>query len=743
VSTRNRALSSWACLAVAASALGCGGSPRTGTREPAAGRLTELRLDDRPSLRLVARAGDPWSAVSYVLPHGLGAAALQPQFTQGLKKRGWPGLRVSALPYELRVEVLIAGPEQAARFVQELDGLLTSEAGDPRRSRSGLGTVALDAAELDKLCSSGVSMSLSSESSGGSLGDWQGTFAAVGAPQVLRAVEQAVEALPPRTLGPVAHFTLADAVGHSAAAPLPSGLTLLWLSPDAALVHAFASESRLGEATLQGRLGSAEAGWKLREVGARTLPGGACLRLELSAEGSVDAAALASALLSSEDEVRAFGERAQLLPALRRAALHRDPRDAASAAALDLLTARTPPIDRAWGVLLPAAISAQQFSSSVERLRSTKSSFELRVATEAGQDAVWLLAGSACSARPRSSTQASASTLWLDTVASTDPRPEDVRLQAWLSAEGEGLIGHATPLPFESSEALGRRVARAVARALTASRPTASVIAEQRAERWRRLSRQEQAGLLSWLDQSSPGAARWLEPLGSQLSLAHLPLDLVRSSPALLTRERLRVAVLGNAGGAQRAAIEQALRSWLMPFRPELDCAGPAAARSWQFGEHVVQTQATSPSVYLLVPLAAATRGLDAIGMLHLDRWLTRGEAAARPERPRARLHASPEGSLLLVELAANDDPAEAARLLRGAVERALLNPPSQADLESYRSRVDALSRTRRLDPRVRLIELWKGAQPRSTADTAALQAWLAQLRPERQIVVVPRRTGP
>ena len=106
-----------ASLALAVAACGGGGTGAPGAVTPTPSPVAQVqvvRSDDRPSLTLVDRQGDPAAAVAIAIAHDGGSAlsvAMASLMTHRLQASGWADVRssVDALGFEIAVSAPSAG----------------------------------------------------------------------------------------------------------------------------------------------------------------------------------------------------------------------------------------------------------------------------------------------------------------------------------------------------------------------------------------------------------------------------------------------------------------------------------------------------------------------------------------------------------------------------------------------------------------------------------------------------------
>ncbi|HWZ93041.1 MAG TPA: hypothetical protein VNW92_29485, partial [Polyangiaceae bacterium] len=426
-----------------------------------------------------------------------------------------------------------------------------------------------------------------------------------------------------------------------------------------------------------------------------------------------------------------------------------DPREAAARAAWRALTGRLEPgPERRLVALSVHAAERAAFSNSSGALndfesRPARAALETRVRAEPGQGELWLLVGSPCGTLGESNEDAGQSALALTLAA--QGATADVALEPWLTADAVGLLAHAARKSNESAVQLGERVARALARALAERDASGSALASAQGELFGAIGGAPRPGYARLLDALAPDHSAWLEPRGLWSSVAQANRDSVGARGRDLLRGPLRVAVLANQDDAQGAAAAHAFDRWLAPWRDDPRRCQATAERGARGAEITLAVAGDSggESAYVGVPFPSRLkydREAEAVAELlnAPNGTLARALSASHIS---AAAHASVIGggrvAALVVEIHASDDEAKKATLeVRRVLEHLAQSPLSADEFALVQRFAERRALAGSLDPRRRIVDLWRGAQAPAALSPIALRAFQATLSPAAQVVV-------
>jgi len=519
--------------------------------------------------------------------------------------------------------------------------------------------------------------------------------------------------------------------------------------------RALSSLSRLSDsdADLGSRLRTFLPGFGVERVAFLARPRGACLRVDLTLPDgdpgpTLNQAIQATSLVS--DELRAAFVTSAPEPSLDENILRpSDPREAAARAAWRALTARLEPGPERRVVALsvhPAERAPfNNFASALAEYEAhpARAALETRVRAEPGQGELWLLVGSPCGTLSESNDEAGQTALAL--TLSAQSGPSDVTLEPWLTADAVGLLAHSARKPNEKPEQQAERVARALARALTARDASGSALTSAQSELLNAVGGEPRPGYAHLLDALAPDHRAWLEPRGTWATLTQASRDAVAARGRDLLRGPLRIAVLANQDDAQGTLAVHTFERWLAPWRDDSRRCQATAERGARGSEITVNVaaEASNEGAYVGVPFPSRLkydREAEA-----LAEWLN------APSGPLARvlstnhLNATARAGVigggrvaaLVVEIHASDDDARKAVLeARRVLERLSQSPLPPEDLATAQRFAERRALSVSLDPRRRLVDLWRGTERTPPLTAVSLRAFQATLSPANQVVV-------
>ena len=720
--------------------------------------------------------------MAFAVAHDLGSVAsvaIAAVIEMRLRARGYVDVRTRPHGLGLTVEVLPSSAAQARAFVADVraalaEPLAAREAGAATLKQGLLGLQAQSwLGQGDALvgaCSGELGVHANaalpdpdSEAGRGLINTWLSrvfaaegaAFAAVGAEPWLSQAAEALEESqdwphrdPPADVWPTSDTLSVDFI--------PDGARRLSVAVRVADgAAALLAAEQLGKATspLGLRITALASNLRVERASATLRPRGACLRVDVSgprADPGPDGDLVAKALLITREEIdlSLAASAGRWLPdGVTRAA---DPREAAAVAAwraLSVLEAPDKPRGSAAYIAHQTERESLKLAAAVEaqQRRWAKPSLELSSRDESGQGEFWMLAASACGTLGETASDAGRRALFVRALAREASGASDVELEPWISSDGVGLLAHASRRdPAESATALARRVGTALGRALLSVSPSGATIAGARAGLLEELGGEPRVGYWLALDTLSPGRPSWIEPRGTFNSLSDGGRGNVELERRSLLVEPLKVAVLSNAGVPQAAQAQNALERWLKAQRSELVRCPEPGRQTPRGGEFTLERSASGEpeGAYLAVALpslAPASRNAVEATVFLLNRsggWLEQA-LVNLTARAQARFIGGAAAAGIVVRIAADEASETAAvaqvrgllaRLARGSVtaeELALANRElGQAELASS------------LDPRRRIVELWRGSGQAAALDLASLRAFHARLGSASQAVV-------
>jgi hypothetical protein len=777
---------------VAALAIGggasCGLHARGGSADAARDGVAspvELRArQDHPSLSLVARDGDPFSAVAVAVAHDLGGMAsvwlgalIEDRMNRALPSTLEPRATGSGFVLRARVD----SREQAGRLATSARDALgrpfteaeIARAGDRVRAGPGARTWASAADRAVGECSGELGQTGPPDRpTAASVERWRTAvfssqsvaFSAVGRRDVLESVASALRAAGP---WPTSHalqdpWPAADLAGATPADG--RSLTLALRVEDAARALEAARALGARGSPLVLHLTALEPSWRVERVLGTSRPRGACLRIDLSVNGATLPSSRAApdvAALALDEATRALAEASGSPFSLDSGLLEAtDPRDAAAIAAWRALGGIFEPgaprafVSYGSGGAASDGASSAATALSEARARRSQPSLEVRQGNEQGQGELWLLLASPCATATESASDAGVAALTIRALALRAADAEGVHLEPWISSDGVGLLAHGPRLGAgESATAQARRVAGALGRALAGTQIGEGDVATARLALEAELLPETEPLWPVALEGLAPGRPSLLDPRGTWQSIANLSTHAAETERRALVRGGLRLAALTNGGATQVTEAERALERWLRPERSGAVRCGEPPRVEPRPGDYEVTTSAgAQPSSRALVavalpPTASGQVPPEAEWTVHLlnrpGGWLDRAvRVTGLAVHAEASLLGGGDAAALTVEVVSTEDKARgAASQVRALFARLAEGAATSEDLTTAVAESAQESTVVGVDPRRRLVRMWLGRAAPGAPDLQAFRRFHHNaLAAERHVVVVTRR---
>jgi len=719
----------------------------------------------RPVVRLLFRAGDPTGAVAIVVATGVdprAAAALAGLVEHRLAAAHLPGLEVQshALGFGVAAPSLTAA--EAARAT---DALLAALRAPVEAHEAAAPPVRARVEALRAHAAPGVHAAAARACAGEPVADpahppapvraeelerWRAAacssralaVGAVGAEPLLEAVARAVARSKPWPDGPAVAdpWPAADVIGVDHASS-PRGLDLALRVGDGAAAVAAAGALGDPRGPLCERIAALDPRWRVARVTATTRVSGGCLWLELAgpADASEPAAAQIARLaaVAREESELAVEAGADGGFALEQRILGAtDPRAAARLLAWSALArpAAGAPTRRVVAYATPAERAA--VDRDLERMLAAtprdggRARLTMRSRVERGQGELWALVGSPCGTAGESTTTAGHRALALRALVRSYDGAGGVALEPWITPDGVGLLAHAPRARTdETPNEQAARVGDALGRALVTARLDGVALATERAQLAADLGPGTRPDWWLLLETLAPGHPSWLEPRGTFASIDGAGTEAAETERRRLLGEPLRLAVLANWEATQAETLAAALGRWLGTTRdPDRRCAplaaAPAAAATVELTADGAAERARAHLGYSLGPDAAAARQEAEIARWLLAReggWLDAALAGLTASARVELLGGTRLGAVVVTVEATPEDRDAAITAVRELFARVARTPPAGADV-TRGLEVFATSAARgSLDPRRRIVELWRdaGVRPPTAASLA------------------------
>ncbi|HSQ62382.1 MAG TPA: hypothetical protein VLM85_04185 [Polyangiaceae bacterium] len=770
-------------------AMACGPAAPSVSR-PAAQPPAGVRVvtePGRPSVAVLAREGDPSSAIAVVVTTAQIGADRGSVVPVSLAAIVEARLRAKALVAEVvpdaehvRVRTLVRDAAAAEHAVATLRQALSEpiSAGGPELEamRKKLGALRALPRPPPTLLAAGACESRLSqpddarEPTAAELEGWRGqaagvgrvVFAAVGTDAVGRATVRAISKMPAWPAAtpldrarPAAQNGL---VVFDASGELPAGTAraVLVARVDPQRVGSMARALGDPAGPLVARLRGLERGTALASVSATRHAGWGCIALDVrvpaDARATRGAAAIAQAVVLAEREVDAAGREA---PA--DASVAPDVRDGAEQLALTALALEAPAYEGAElgavavGLPAPQGTHAEvDWSAARDAIAREKSALDAawkkpavegRVRVEAAQPETFVLLASPCGTAAESDEDAGISALVAVDAARRARAMFGVDADPWVASDAVGLIGHAPARSGETPAATIRRIADAIARSFIVDAPD-DIGAAQGA-----LLSQTNAALSLLAAALVPSHASWLVPAGTQPSLLRATSSQVAARAEALRSGPLRAVVLSNVDDAQAREGIAALDRWALRTPQARACPAAASPPPPRPGTYAVETDGPS-EVYVACPLPAdALRAgtLIAAALDGPDGMLQHALGAGMVRSASARVLGAPRAPALVIHLdapaAALDAAVSQSRALLDRLQHGAL---AEADLARARKALAERETRDALDPRGRAIATFRadGHAPDAEPGLDAVRAACTALRDSSLVIVAARPRG-
>jgi hypothetical protein len=561
---------------------------------------------------------------------------------------------------------------------------------------------------------------------------------------------------------------------YDATPDLASGaarLTLTLYTPSAERAAAAAESLGRTQGALFARLGALEPAARVRDVTATAHVGGGCLVTtvdlpppDATADPPTALAAAANVvreqMLIDVADARVSGATAREL------ANHAgDPGEAAERAAFWTLVlgAASPaapqepsePVAVAVGLATGASASdplaerSKAIRAELDRVAAARGEpiAEIRGRLERGQPELWVLLASPCGTEAE--TEADAGAGAVAAIAAAGHTREEAT-EGWAAPDGVGVLAHAASAPGETSDALARRVAALAARSFGASSLEPNDVARARG---RLLSNSapgtEARGFAVLADALAPGRPSWILPFGTTESLERSSDGTVRARLDALRTGPLRVAVIANQDASQVDVALSTVDQWIAR-RPGASGACPSLASipPPRPGTYALERPGVSPSdawlAFVLPSFDPAARAaasvvaaaLDGPGGL-LEKALGSGLASAWT----ARVTGPPRAPALVVRVSSAQGSLDAAVAeTRALFDRLRLGALTDDDRLRAVHRLAEERLSASLDPKARLIALWRSEPPAPTLSLDAIRAFVAVTLKDDALILVAAR---
>ncbi len=778
--------------AVLIAACACGSSrPRPATAESANVTHVERHWVSKPSLSVVTREGDPVAALAFAGKDRGGSvtnAALATILQRRVSARlGQP--EVFPNVFGLSLVILVDNPKDAESSLQSLEHAFKAPIElqdiDDRlleqlRAELSSGPVASadDAALADcsgelytdshqlELLHDRTKLRESVERARAEIfHSSSARFAVVGTETLTRAVELALSKMPtwPGAV-PVGNLT---ATRPSTDVSLATGnsrhLSIAWRVSSIAWANRAAEALRRRGSPLLAQVAALDADWKLESISSIARDVGACLRIDLS--GTSDGSTITATNLETIARVAAAESRMALEaangPMLENQdfELDNDPGRAARQIAWNSLSVpdratqlslrvhlTTLPVDAGTLTLEPALRDA---------ITKTKSSaIDTLARLESGQSELWSIVASPCGTSQESAGDAGSTAAWVQAVCRHYTGHLGVQIEPWITVDGIGFIAHGlAQSASETPAAMASRVGNALGSVIATGTVTGAELASLREEVLLRIGATPRRGFWQLVDALSSSRPATFEPLGTFDSVRRFDLARLRDWRLAWLNSPLRMGALLNRNQDQLVSLSSSLHRWLDPHRSEprpcpLVIADPKPSREIQLTARYLD--AHDSSAYVAIQLTG--QGRERVVYEHWLLWLlTRpgGWFETRlnqdPNSVTADIMGPSYSRSLVVGLNVDDESklADCIAHLRDLMFQLSKQGAEPREIELARAWSNAQIRRAELDPRRRLVDLWRGNSAPPERQLTGFSRYLNQALASAAVTVVRVRRQP
>jgi hypothetical protein len=362
---------------------------------------------------------------------------------------------------------------------------------------------------------------------------------------------------------------------------------------------------------------------------------------------------------------------------------------------------------------------------------------EARTRVERGQGEVWVLLASTCGTLPEASHDAGTGAAVATAAVMRGDEAGDARVEPLVLADAVGVLAHGPPRADESPQAHARRLADVAGRAFAADALDTERIARARAALLARAGEIDARALAALGGALTPGHPSWIDPWGTSFGLGSASDDAIAMRAAAIRAGPLRVAVLANVDEAQADAAVRAVDRWVARRPGEARACPPLPTiTTARYGTYAVELPSKALSEALLaVPLppgdeAARTAAawlaaaLDGPGGLLARAVGGSGRAdppGTAPTRAWSAVLGAPLAPALVVRLVAPDASLDASvAQARATLDRLHQGAFREEDRVRAATALGRATVAASLDPRARVIDLWRGEATAGTGDRAA-----------------------
>ena len=373
---------------------------------------------------------------------------------------------------------------------------------------------------------------------------------------------------------------------------------------------------------------------------------------------------------------------------------------------------------------------------------------ESRAKIEAGQGEAWVLLASPCGTASETEAESGLSALFAAAAATaTESRTDGASVEPWVTSDGVGVVVHGPPVPGESATAHARRLADIAGRAFAAAPIVSTTLGRARANLLRRDARNDGAAMSVLASALAPSHPSWIVPWGASEPIARSADAAVLVRAQALRGGPLRLAILANSDGTQVEAALQAADRWVPRRTGETRACKPSSTGAPSVpGTYAAPLRpGAMPEAFLAYPFAPGDEA--ALSTAEVLANALDGEPLAKAVGPLARESSVrvigwPRAPALAVRVVAPQASLdEAVMQARALVDGWHRNGLAAPELERAILSTARAGLHELLDPRARIVATWRGdARPARHVTAEDTRAFAQKVLGEESMIVVAAR---
>ena len=588
-------------------------------------------------------------------------------------------------------------------------------------------------------------------------------FAVVGSRSIVRGAERALDKLQPWPRLAAANDVSPEVPSNSPNVSVSMGsarsLSIAWRVGSIATANFAALALRRTGSPLLSQVTALDTGWKLEAISAIARDMGACLRIDFSSDN--DGATTPPMSLESVTRLAIAESRTALQAAAgtslddRDLALDNDPRRASRQVAWNSLSLPEPSTRRSMHVHLRISTADPQANALEAALHDALnkkglSPIDAAFRLETGQTELWSVLASPCGTSNEATDDAGSTAAWIRAIAQQYTGHLGVQVEPWITSDGLGFIAHG-PVQFstETATSMATRLGNALGSVIATGRITGAELAAIRESSLLRVGSTPRRGYWQLIDSLSSGHSAAFEPLGTFDSIRGFDLSRLQAMRQAWLRGPLRLGTLLNRNKDQLTAMSASLHRWLDPHRPDLGQCPQMVVGNKPGQDIQITTRSIDQrdsNAYVAVQLAPDPH--DNVIYEHWLLWLltrpngwleTNLHQAGGLTSFTADIKGPSHNRLLIVGLNGDDDSklANCIVRLRDLLSRLSKQGAEAQEVELAKAWSEDQIRRAELDPRRRLVDLWRGTQATHQRHLSGFSRYLNQSLASASVTVL------